>query len=263
MRLLVLLLLALNLYAERIIALSPAIAEILFAVGRGDEVVGVSEHTTYPTEAAALPKVGGYYQPSIETILALQPSLVIAQKNHAALLQQLRTLHIATQSVDLEHLDTIMHTIVALGKNTPQAHTLVRAIETAKKRYKTTAPTSLRVLLVFGLFADLRDNIYVSGKELFFNEIIEICGATNAITSTIPKQPILTYESLIALNPDVVLIINAHHSDHTQEALQAWYHTPIAAARNGRIVVIEEEFIAIPSQRVAQSIDTICKAIHD
>ncbi len=263
MRLLVLLLLALNLYAERIIALSPAIAEILFAVGRGDEVVGVSDPTLYPKKAAALPKVGGYFQPNIETILALKPTLVIAQSNHALLLQRLRHLNIATQTVHLGHLDEIIQTIRHLGNNSKQAQRLIAAIETAKQRYTKTTPTPLRVLIVFGLFADLRENIYISGRGLFFDEIIELCGAVNAFTSAYPSQPILNYESLIALNPDVVIILQPNPNTSVPQALDVWHTLPIAAARNGRIVVIEEDFIAMPSHRVAQSIETLCQAIHD
>ncbi len=262
MRLLIILLLVLNLHAERIIALSPAIAEILFAVGRGSEVVGVSDYTTYPKEAAALPKVGGYFQPNIETILALRPTLVIAQNNHAAVLQQLQDLHIATQTVHLEHLEEIIQTIAQLGKHSAQAKKRITAIETVKNRYSKTV-TSQRVLVVFGLSQDLRDHIYVSGPHLFFNEIIELCGAINAMTSPTPKQPVLTYESLISLNPDTVLIVNSNPLSPAQEALQNWYDTPIAAAKNGRIFVLENDFIAIPSHRVAQSIETICRVIHD
>ncbi len=263
MRLLVVLLLAFNLHAERIIALSPAIAEILFAVGRGSEVVGVSGHTRYPQEAAALPKVGDYFQPNIETILALHPTLVIAQNNHAALLKQLQSLHIATQTVDLEHLESIIKTIDALGNRSAASQALIANIKAVQQRYANRAPTSQRVLIVFGLFADLRDNIYVSGREVFFNEIIELCGADNAITATVPKQPILNYERLLALNPDVVIILHSNANAPVAQALKAWYALPITAAQNGRIITIDNDFIAMPSHRIAQSIDTLCKVIHD
>ncbi len=261
MRLILLLLLALNLYAERIIALSPAIAEILFAVGRGSEVVGVSDYTVFPKAATLLPKIGDYFQPNLETIVSLRPTLVVGQSNHADLLQQLQQLHIATKMVHLEHIDSIIDSIAQLGNHTTQAHARIKEIETAKHRYHNVAP-SHRVLIVFGLFSNLRDPIYASGPNLFFDEILEICGTKNAIIATIPKQPVLTYESLIALNPDTILIINSNHNLHTNEALQAWYKVPVIAAKNGRIIVLDEDYLAMPSHRIAQSIATICKALR-
>ncbi|RUM63118.1 MAG: ABC transporter substrate-binding protein [Sulfurimonas sp.] len=261
MPLVILLLLTLNLYAERIIALSPAIAEILFAVGRGSEVVGVSDHTVFPKEAAALPKVGGYFQPNIETMLSLQPTRIIGQSNHTALLQQLQHLHVTTQKVNLEHIDSIIETMAQLGHHSAQAQARIAAIRATQKRYTDTV-SSQRVLIVFGLVSDLRDPIYVSGPNLFFNEIITLCGASNAVTATLPKQPVLTYETLIALNPDTVLILNAHPAPDADKALQAWYDVPIAAAKNGRILVLNDDFITIPSHRIAQSIATICEALQ-
>jgi len=263
MRLIFLLLLTLNLHAERIIALSPSIAEILFALDRGDEVVGVSDYTFFPEEAAALPKVGGYFQPNIEKILSLQPTLVIAQPHHAELLKKLHQLGITTQQVRLESIEQIRTTIAQLGStNTSQIQKLIHEIDRAiEQGYSPKNNTT--VIIVFGLFPDLRENIYISGKKLFFNEIIEICGAENAFKHDYPEQPVLNYESLIALNPDKIIILNSNRNIDKERALKSWHALPIKAAKNGNIIVIDHDFISIPSHRIALSIDAICKAIHD
>jgi len=70
---------------ERIVALSPAINEILFALGKGSEVVGNTTYATYPEAAKKIPKVGGYFSVSLEKILALKPTLVLMQKNKISL----------------------------------------------------------------------------------------------------------------------------------------------------------------------------------
>lgn len=260
---LALFLFTLNLHAQRIITLSPSITEIVFALGRGNEVVGVSEHVSFPKEATKLPRVGGYFQPNIEAILSLRPTLVLAQPNHADTLLQLEQLGIKTRQIQLETIEQIKHAIVQLGgAEKIHVNTLLADIDKAIQEGHSPQ-NNMRVIIVFGLFEDLSDNIYISGKNLFFNEIIEICGASNAFENTFTKQPILNYESLIALNPDKVIILNTNHAHNKENALKNWNALPITAAKNNAIEVIEEDFIAIPSHRIAQSIDAICKAIHD
>lgn len=260
---LVLSLSTLNLHAERIITLSPSITEIVFALGRGNEIVGVSEYVTFPKEATVLPKVGGYFQPNIEVILSLRPTLVLAQPNHADTLFQIEKLGIKTQQIPLETIEQIKDAIVQLG-DAEENHgkTLLTAIDKAIQEGHSPR-NNMRVIIVFGLFEELSNNIYISGKNLFFNEIIEICGASNAFESSLPKQPVLNYESLIALNPDKVIILNTNHAHNKESALKSWYALPISAAKNNAIHVLEEDFIAIPSHRISQSISSICKAIHD
>ncbi len=263
MRLIFLLLFTLNLYAERIIALSPSIAEILFALNRGDEVVGVSDYTIFPQKAAALPKVGGYFSPNVEKILSLRPTLVIAQPHHAQLLKQLHQLGLKTKQVHLQNIEQIKASIAHLGaSHISQAEKLIYEIDHAIEQ-GYSLKNNITVMIVFGLFPDLRENIYISGKKLFFNEIIEICGAENAFKSEYPEQPVLNYESLIALNPDKIIILNSNQNIDKETALKSWYALPIKAAKNGDISVIEHDFISIPSHRIALSIDAICKVIHD
>jgi iron complex transport system substrate-binding protein len=263
MRLILLLLLTLHLYAQRIVALSPAIADILFALERGDEVVGVSDYTFYPKEAAELPKVGGYFEPNIEKILLLKPTLVIAQSLHSHTLEQLQHLGIATQSVALDSIDNIKKTIHALAGSHPQKAKAVIASIDSSIANAHSKPTNTTVIIVFGLFDDLRDNIYISGTGLFFNEIIEICGAKNAYTSSLPPQPVLNYEALITLNPDRVLILNSNLTSDTKKALKTWNELPIKAAKEKKIRLLNYDFISLPSQRIAKSIEIICGALHD
>jgi len=64
---------------RRIVSTSPSITEMLYALGLGDRVVGVTTYCHYPPEAARKPKIGNYLQPNLETILALRPDLVVAE----------------------------------------------------------------------------------------------------------------------------------------------------------------------------------------
>ncbi|HEX5711492.1 MAG TPA: helical backbone metal receptor, partial [Sulfuricurvum sp.] len=100
LRVLLLMLLWSNLFAaQRIIALSPSINETLFALGAGDQVIANTEYCNYPPQAKNRPKVGGYFSPSLEKILALNPTIVIMQENNAHFAQKLEQLGIRTMVI--------------------------------------------------------------------------------------------------------------------------------------------------------------------
>jgi len=253
---------------ERIIALSPAITEILFALGVGDEVVGVSAFSHCPEAALALPVVGNYTAPSLEKILSLKPSLVIAQDFSTRSIQNLKRFHIPTHIVSLQSISDIKNTIMTLGKaldHRSHALALVKAIDSAiAQAGQNQNPHS--VLIVFGLQEDLRNGIYVAGHHIFFDEIITLSGNTNAYTDTLSAQPVLSYENVIACNPEQIIILHSHESAphiNVKKALQNWYQLPTRAAKNGRISVIEEEYVHIPSQRIAKSITRLAQEMRD
>jgi len=263
------LLLALTVFAqERIVTLSPSLSEIVYGLGRGRELVGVSSYAAWPEAVKKVEKIGGYFDPDLEKILSLRPTLVIGQEHHRALLAKLRALGLQTLEVRLNRIEEIEQSIqqIADAIHADGAATLVSAIERAREDApKLKHPRS--VLIVFGLTYDLRDRIFVAGHNLYFEQIIRACGATNAYTGEAAGQPVLSYEGLIALDPDVIVLL---HSDRTdgpvdqQQLQRTWYALPVKAAKNGRIYIADAGLIAIPSHRVAESITTLCKVItHD
>ena len=87
------LLLALGVFAqERIVTLSPSLSEIVYGLGRGKELVGVSSYAAWPEAVEKIERIGGYFDPDLEKILSLRPTLVIGQEHHRALLAKLRAL---------------------------------------------------------------------------------------------------------------------------------------------------------------------------
>jgi iron complex transport system substrate-binding protein len=250
---------------ERIVTLSPSLSEIVFGLGHGQELVGVSSFAAWPEEVKNIEKIGGYFAPDLEKILALRPTLVIGQEHHAALLAKLRALGLQTLQVNLNRIEGIEQgiTTIADAIHADNAGELVGAIEQARKEApKLKQPRS--VLIVFGLTYDLRDRIFAAGHNLYFEQIIETCGATNAYTADDTGQPVLSYEGLIALDPDVIILLHSEQTDAPADPKQlrhSWYALPVKAARNGRIYIADAGLIAIPSHRVAESIKTLCEVI--
>ncbi|MEA1918708.1 MAG: helical backbone metal receptor [Campylobacterota bacterium] len=244
---------------ERIVSLSPGITETLFALGVGDEVVGVSAYSTYPKAAQKLPVVGSYSTPTLEKIIALSPTLVIAQDFNTKTLRHLEKFNIETLSLTMRTLKDIKHSINSIAQRLSceaEGKRLIDTINSAMLEAKQSQKTH-SVLIVYGLQEDLRNGIYVAGHDIFFEDIIVLSGNTNAYTQDFSGQPVLNYENLIALNPEQVIILHSHqtgsHID-IQKALKNWHQVPIKAAKERRISIVDADYIHIPSHRVALSI---------
>jgi len=258
----------LNLWAnERIISLSPSITEIVFALDKGDKLVGVSSYSLYPKEAQKLPIVGGYENPNIEKILALRPTLVVGQTSNKGLLDKLKNFNIQTLALNLRRLHTIKESIAVLNKalDANKAETLIKNIDDAIKNSPKTEKAQ-RIMIVYGLREDLRNGNYIAGHDIFFEDIIEECGNINAFKEDFLSQPVLSYENIIAVNPDKIIILHSlatgSHVD-VEKALNAWKKIPTTASKYNNIHIVNDSYLHIPSHRVALTIQRLCGVMND
>ena len=267
-KLIVLLLLTLHTYAnERIVTLSPAINEIVFALGAGDEVVGNTLYSTYPKASRSLPKVGGYFSPDLEKIVALRPTLVLMQPNNRALAKQLQRLGIGTMTVRIDRLPHIEQAITLLGKrlgHTKEAAKITHAIADALAKTKGIVKGK-KILIVFGYNRVIKGNIFVAGQNLYFDDIINASGNTNALHSTRKGQPVLGRENIIALNPDIVIVL-AHDLDKKhltkEDVIAPWRTLPVTAAQRGDIYLIDKGYSGIPSNRLVYFLEDFREILH-
>ena len=253
---------------ERVVSLSPSITEIIYALNAGESIVATSSYSLYPPEAQELPVVGGYTNPSIEKIIAQRPSLVVGQSFNADTLKKLNYFHIQTLQLKLLTLQNIKDSIQILGtklKHQEEATQLTNKIKKSIKAIKKVEQ-SHSVLIVYGLKEDLRSGIYIAGHNIFFEDIIKLSGHTNAYTQKSTSQPVLNYENIIAINPDQIIILHSHATEpnvDVEKSLQNWYHLPINAAKNAKISIVDEDYLHIPSHRVALTIERLSKEMHD
>jgi iron complex transport system substrate-binding protein len=250
-----------NLYAaERIIALSPAINETLYALGAGDQIVANTEYCNYPREAKNKPKVGGYFSPSLEKILSLNPTMVILQENNAPLAAKIQKMGIKIHVIKIDTYPSIRVSIFTMGRiarEEGKAHAIVSELD-QKLRALRGIVRNQKILMVFGHNTDLSKSIYVSGQNLYFDDLIRASGNTNALQSRRKGQPVLNLENIIALNPDIIILLapNTRERGLTKEALIApWRHLPINAAKQGKIYVEDQPYSSNPSPRLGLFLD--------
>ncbi len=266
MRLIILLFLPLLLLAqERIIALSPSISEIVFALGKGEELVGVSEYASYPEEVKRITKVGGYSNPSLEKIFSLNPTIVIGQTHYNKTLQQLNKLGIKTLTLEMSTIENIKGSIVQIAKalDTDPAP-LLQPIDEAILTVKGSSKKDKRVLIIYGLSLDINRGLYIAGHNIFYEDILNLCGAENAYDKEELSQPVLHYEGLIETNPDMVILLYHSATDGDvdfEKAKELWYNIPINAATHKEVHILDKDYLSIPSHRIAQSILDICEVV--
>lgn len=253
--------------AERIIALSPAINEIIFALGAGEQVVGNTTYSTYPEAAQKVAKVGGYFEPNLEKILLLNPTLVIMQDNNLKLGKQLNQLSIQTKVVDIDTIPHIRDSILVLGKLLHQetkAEAIVNDIDTHLEALKNIV-SDKKILIVIGHNTALVKQIFVAGQNLYFNDIIEASGNHNAPQSTRTGQPILNQENIISTDPDIVILL-AHAMKEkgltTYDLIEPWKDLPIKVADTEQIYIIDKEYAGIPSDRLVLFLEDFQKILE-
>lgn len=252
---------------ERVVSLSPSITEIIYALQKGDELVGTSSYSLYPKEAQKLPIVGSYSSPYLEKILELKPTVVIGEDFNEETLDKLKHFGIKTLMLRLKTIADIKNSIEIVAQNigSKEAINLIKDIDNAMKNVdKNKNPHS--VMIVYGLKDDLRSSTYIAGRDIFFDDIIKLCQNTNAYSGTSTNQPVLSYENIIALNPQQIIILHSHATEpniDVKKALKAWQALPTDASRSANISIVDKDYLHIPSHRIALTIELLSNEMNN
>ena len=259
---------------QRIVSLSPAITEILFAVGCGDRVVGVTSFCKYPPAAALLPKVGGFYDTNYELVFSLQPDLVLHTIEHDAAAQNLQTLHLAHQALSCLTLPDIMASIRrtgALCHATAAADAVVDGIQTRMKTIRSRIPADApapSVLITIGRDPNDGDlgSVFLAGPSTIYGEMLQLLGARNVYQGQLAYAQI-GREGIVRMNPDVIIDLapdlNADDLDAQARLRADWEELPsVTAVKQRRINVLTGDYVCIPGPRIAQTMADIALAIY-
>jgi len=253
---------------ERIVALSPSVNEIVFALGKGDKIVGNTTHCKYPEASLGITKVGGYFSPSLEKVLALSPTIVIMQQNNYRLSQKLRQLGIETKVVKIDKLSNIKSSIYEIGKvlnKETEARKIVKSIDRELSNIKGIVEKK-RILIVMGHNTSLASRIFVAGQNLYFDDIINASGNTNALQSKRKGQPVLNMENIIATNPDIVILLSHSMKEKglsRADLINPWRELPVNAGKTDSIYIIDKLYAGIPSDRLILFLQDFKNILYD
>jgi ABC-type Fe3+-hydroxamate transport system substrate-binding protein len=254
----------------RIVSLIPAVTEMLFAMGAGDQVAGVSAFDTYPREVTTRPRAGGLFDPNFEAILTLRPDLVVVYGSQEELINRLGRASIPMFSYRHAGLADITTTMRAIGQRAghgPAANALATQIENdlAALRKAAAGKPRPRTLLVFGREEASMRGLYVSGGIGFLHDMLELAGGTNVMADVKREGLQLSMEQLLSRAPDVVLELRVSERwspERQAREESAWRAVSIPAVRNGRVRFLPDEALTIPGPRVANSVRLLGEAIR-
>ena len=257
----------------RIVSLAPSVTEVLFALGLGDRVVGVTRFCRYPPEAARLPQVGGYLDLNLEAIVSLEPDLVVLIQDHDAARARLEALGVPTLQVDQGDLDGILRSIEEIAARCGVAERGVELVAEIRGRLdaveqRVAGLPRPRTLAVVGREAGSGSlaTVWVAGTETFYDDVITLAGGVNAAQASPVTYPEVSREGLLHIDPDVILDLLADLDDRGVAAAAAaadWRQmATLRAVRGGRVHLLEHELTVVPGPRVADLVEEVAQALH-
>jgi iron complex transport system substrate-binding protein len=251
---------------HRIVSLAPSVTEVLFEAGVGPRVVAVTSYCRFPRVVLALPKVGGYLTPSYETLVALQPDLIVTLPEQADIEPRLSALRIPTLRVDHRSLEGIVRSIVSVGERCGAEATANRAAEALRQdlaRVQRTAGSGVRprVLICFGRSEDFR-RLYAAAPGTVHHDLITLAGGQNALTSGTVSYPTLSVEAVMRLDPDVIIEFAAGAKDAGALRRQWNVLDSVRAVKMNRVFVFTGDFLSVPGPRFARFAATIARSIR-
>jgi iron complex transport system substrate-binding protein len=233
-----------------LVSLVPSVTEILFALGVGDQLRGVTTFCDYPEEALAIPKVGDFSNPSIERIVGIEPDLVFATiPEQQRTVENLINLGVRTEVVSPESIGDILLAIEQIGDWIGASSRAAEIVEemsaqlgALEKRVRTRKKPKVYVEL------DVNP-LFTAGRGSFVNELLERAGGENIVESRMGYIAI-NAELIIARDPEVIVL--THPGSGEDMASRAGWDV-VSAVRNGRIVDdIDPNLIMRPGPRCVQ-----------
>ena len=257
----------LNSSPTRIVSHVPSITETLFALGLGDKIVGDSDYCDYPEAAKTKPKIGGYYTPNIEEIVALKPDLVLTDGHVPELITKLDSLGIPIAVIDPKDINGVLSDIELLGNVTGSQKEAKDLTSDMKKRIDAVVNTvsSASRPSVFYVF-DATDTTkpWTAGPGSFVDALIGLAGGANVADSASDPWIQFNMEELINSNPDIILVDSSHGTAAISPAqikeLPGWQD--LTAAKENRIYTIDGDLVNRSGPRIVQGLEEIAKILH-
>jgi iron complex transport system substrate-binding protein len=258
---------------ERIISLAPSTTEILFALELGGRVVGVTRYCDYPSATAQIPKVGGYFDPNYEQLVALRPDLVILLTSHRDAKVELEKMRIRTLTTPHRGVDDVQEAIRLIGAACDRSKQAAALLAELSRRTRVVqravgGKQRPRVLVCIGRDTELGklSGMYVAGRRGFYDEIIRMAGGVNACDDDQVAYPQVSAEGVIQMNPDVIIdLVSQIKPDSKPRAAikRHWERLRVVkAVRAGQVHVVVGNHALRPGPRYVDFLEQLARVLH-
>ncbi len=251
----------------RIVSLAPNVTEILFALGLDEEIVGVTRYSTYPPAAQTKTCVGTFWQPDIEAMIALRPTLMVNLwfDQQAAMGSRMRQMGCETLTLEIQTIEQLYTAIEAIGKavdKQAQAQMMVQRLRAAQAAMtaRYAGREKPKVLWVIQRYP-----FRAAGRQTFINELIETAGGENAVGETLTQYPPINAEEVIGAMPDVIIepVMDRTQYDEQKAGAAEFYqrYSAVPAVLNDRIYIIDGDLVSRLGPRLDEATALIAQCL--
>jgi iron complex transport system substrate-binding protein len=245
---------------EKVISLSPAITEMLYALELENKIAGTTDYCDYPEAAKHTPKMGGFNTPNLELIVEAEPDLVfISSGVQAELSENFKKLGIKTFALDATTINEVISNIELIGviMNAEEKAQEITDDMIVRKEFIKEKAENLEKPLVF--FEIWNEPLLSAGPNTFIADILNISGGINFAQDSNTDYPQVSLELLIERDPDFYIAID--HKKNTDISERPGFDE-LKAIKNNQYHRIPDDYVTLPGPRIIEGLEKVASIIH-
>lgn len=249
--------------ARRVVALAPHIVESVFAVGAGDLLVGAVSHSDYPEDAQTIPRVGSYDKVNYESLVAMDPDLVLAwaSGNGPEIIERLEELGFKVHVAEPRTLESIARSLRHYGRLTGRGEAAQRVgsefeetLASLRRDYGTRTPVTV-------FYQVWNDPLLTLNGEHLISDVLRLCGGRNVFADSQPMVLNISVESVLRRDPEA--IIASGMGESRPEWLDDWREwSSLQAVQNDNLYFVDPSLVQRHSTRILQGARRICESLE-
>jgi iron complex transport system substrate-binding protein len=251
---------------QRIVSMSPGVTEIMFFLGEQHRLVGRTDHCNFPAEAADIPSIGGFGQPSVERIVALRPDLILTTNSSAhPSFAKLQSLNMNVRNIETQSLDDVFAMILEIGKMLDVETKAKKRVDALRAQVNAVRARHKNETHALRTYVEIDYSpIFTVGSEGFLNDMLDILGAENIFHDINQGYPQVGAEAVILRDPEIIFLGHGTYGGNALEKVRArtgW--SGIAAVRKGRVYGdLNPDLYHRPSPRLVDGLLEMEKRIY-
>lgn len=243
---------------QRIVSLAPNMTEILFSVGAGKRVVGVTDNCDYPSEVRKIDRVGGI-QIQVESVMALKPDLVVANADvQPGIISQIRSVGLRVAAFRPDRWKGVLDTLQRIGSavgNPTQAEKVIKIMEKRRRVVESTVGKRSKVRVFVEVW---NKPLMTAGPGTFLHELVQMAGGEDIAGDLSRPWSIYPTELVLTRNPEVIILTCKNRREVMNRA--GW--ASVEAVRSGRVYEVDPSTYSRPGPRLADALEDLADLLH-
>lgn len=246
---------------KRVVSVAPSNTEIVFAIGKGDVLVGRSEFDEYPPEALEIDSIGGYAPPNYELILSKEPDLVLVIGGSGETTNKLINEYgLTVVVIDSESFSDVYDAIRLIGQILNAQEKAEQVASEMEQRVNEIAAKAAQAETRPKVFYEVWDDpLMTAGKGTFIDELIRLAGGEN-VGAAVEGWSGFSMEQVVAADPDIIMA-GSYFDTAGIAARPGW--SEIKAMKEGKVYPVEDpDLVTLPGPRLVQGLEWMARTIH-